>query len=302
MTRVIVLSAKILLLTIVMFACFVMTSLIVPIDMPEGPTPPVEPAALALLFVTFVGASLLFELTCSARWRSWRLVGFIALLHFGIESLMSQTDTILFREGIGITLKTTYQIIANGALRAIIFAPLVVLVAGRFRAESPPCTLEADEQSFSKKQLLLRWSLLPAVYIAVYLLFGYYVAWQSPVLREFYSDSRAIDPFVLHMQNLVTDRPLFIPAQYLRGVLWLGMAWLIVTLTSGGRWRKALRVGLLFGLLPTLPLLIPNPFMPETVRFFHLIETAPSMFLYGAFAGAALLYNRSAQPQQASDS
>lgn len=53
-----------------------------------------------------------------------------------------------------------------------------------------------------------------------------------------------------------------------------------------GRWQEtALALGLLFAVLMNTQLLLPNPYMPETVRMTHLIETASSNFFFGLLVG-----------------
>ena len=45
---------------------------------------------------------------------------------------------------------------------------------------------------------------------------------------------------------------------------------------------------LVFGILPSAQLLLPNPFMPEAVRLAHFAEISSSMLLFGAVAGWVL--------------
>jgi hypothetical protein len=52
-----------------------------------------------------------------------------------------------------------------------------------------------------------------------------------------------------------------------------------------GKWPEtALAIGSLFA-VTNAQLLLPNPYMPETVRITHLFETAPSNFVFGLLIG-----------------
>ena len=57
---------------------------------------------------------------------------------------------------------------------------------------------------------------------------------------------------------------------------------LVMRITRGSRLEKALATGVLFAVVMTSGLLLPNPYMPFEVRMVHLVETAPSNFLFGA--------------------
>ena len=133
----------------------------------------------------------------------------------------------------------------------------------------------------------MRLVLLPLAYIVLYFLFGYFVAWQSPDVRELYTGSPAIEPFFTHLANTIKGDALIVPFQFMRGLFWIGLAFPILRMMKGGAWEKAIVVGLLFGLLTTTQLMFPNPYMPAPVRLAHFIETSTSTFLYGALAGMA---------------
>ena len=75
-----------------------------------------------------------------------------------------------------------------------------------------------------------------------------------------------------------------LPLQFVRGLLWVALAVLVIRMMGGRRWEPALALALLFS-VPSLYLLFPNPLMPDAVRLVHLVETLPYQLLFGAFAG-----------------
>jgi hypothetical protein len=50
---------------------------------------------------------------------------------------------------------------------------------------------------------------------------------------------------------------------------------------KGAMVHKGVVLGLLFTVLGSSGLILPNPVMPDMVRMAHLIETAPSSFIWG---------------------
>ena len=87
--------------------------------------------------------------------------------------------------------------------------------------------------------------------------------------------------FPAHMLNVIRVDPWLPAFQALRGVLWVGLAMLILTITGGRAWTDALLTGGILAVLLTSQLLIPNPYMGDTVRMAHLLETSTSTFVFG---------------------
>ena len=119
------------------------------------------------------------------------------------------------------------------------------------------------------------------VFVALYYLFGYYVAWQIPGLRDYYLGT---DPgsFIAQMKNVITGQPWMVPYQYLRSLMMVGLAVLVVRMMRGRWWEIGLGTSLVFA-MPAFYLLLPNPMMPEPVRMGHFIETLPYQYLFGWF-------------------
>jgi hypothetical protein len=95
------------------------------------------------------------------------------------------------------------------------------------------------------------------------------------------------------MGTVVRDTPWLIPFQILRAMLWTLLALPVVRSLKGAWQETALSIGFMFAVLMSDLLLLPNPYMPESVRMSHLVETALSNFIFGAFVGW-LLTNRHA--------
>jgi hypothetical protein len=108
-------------------------------------------------------------------------------------------------------------------------------------------------------------------YMALYFTAGV-LAW--PWLREFY-EARPL-PSTAAVAAM----------QVFRGLVFTAIALLLVRRLRAGRAAGALATGLTLSVLGGIaPLLMPNPYMPEAVRYAHLPEVGVSNFLFGLLAG-----------------
>ncbi len=243
--------------------------------------------ALALLGACLINTSVLAYPIVRARWHGLELIATVFLLFFGIQTFMSQIETLYFASALDISARQTFNIVASGALTALLFAPAAVALLGKMRS---PAEGEAPggRQAIPLAKLATPALGLSLVYVFLYFLVGYFVAWQFPAIRQLYTGSTEILPFTAHLADVFGGNPSILPWQMLRGLLWVGLALPVVRMMDGKRWEVALAVGLLFGLLLTSPLLIPNRFMPAPVRLAHFIETSSSTFIYGCLVGLVL--------------
>lgn len=243
-----------------------------------------ENTLLILLGVHLVAALLLSWVLVQARWRGWRLVLAIGFLYFGIAIFMPQMETLYFGSALKIDILLLSKIVLSGLITTLIFTPIAVLL---FKKK------EGISQFISFYLLNWQWKfpLLAIIYVVLYFTFGYYIAWQSAAVRIYYTGSADLLTFPDHMLHTFrTDGGLVI-FQFFRGLLWAGFVLLIRQLCAGKKWALMLLSGLLLGLLFTVQLFLPNPFMPEQVRMVHFVETSISTFLFGVVAMFVLTAN-----------
>ena len=110
------------------------------------------------------------------------------------------------------------------------------------------------------------------LYILCYFCAGQMIAWQSADVRAFYA----------HVDQI--GQPALVALQFGRGLVWCGLAWLVLRTLAGPSWRTALLTGLAFSGLMIPALLFPNPVMPWPVRSVHMVEVGVSNFLFGILA------------------
>jgi hypothetical protein len=277
------LAVRILGLTIMMFICIAMASGITGLGSSAEARQEAGQAVLAVLGMCLVNCAVLAYPILRSRWHGLKLIETVFLLFFGIQTFMGQIETLLFADALDIGVARVRSIVLSGALTALLFAPLAVLILGKMRR---PETAERPARApRPRRAAAWRVVLLPVIYVCLYFLFGYFIAWQSAEVRELYSGSTELRPFFAHLWGLLQSNPWIFLLQLARGLLWVGLALPMVFMMKGERWETSLALGLLFGLLLTTPLLLPNPYLSTSVRLVHFIETATSTFVYGCLIG-----------------
>jgi hypothetical protein len=226
-----------------------------------------EAAARALILVSLVHGGCLAYAISRSRWHGLRLAATLFWVLWGITTLLTQIEAVVFLPHV-MPLNVVPRFLASGAITAGLFSPLAVLIMGKRRGEE-----DAADSVLRLGMPAVEWAwklvVVAASYVLLYLLFGYFVAWQNPALREFYAGVRM--PSWSGMVLL----------QMFRGLIWTAIAVPVIRMTQGRRWEAALAVALLFSGLMGALLLAPNPYMPDAVRPTHLVEVAASNFIFG---------------------
>lgn len=257
---------------------------------PSTPAPSPAKVLPTVLLVCFLQTVVLTYIILRSRWTGWRLVGAVFLAMFGLATLQSAIEAALFLNylthrvapGLG------QSMLVMGAFTAGVFSPLAVLILGRMSART------ADETPNTRLVMpLAGWvwkaSVVAVVWVLLYHLFGYYVAWQSPAVREFYGGT---DPgsFFKQLASTWSTAPWMFPFQALRGLLFLALVLPLIRMLRGRPWEAGLAVALVFSMLMGAPLLIPNPLMPEAVAKAHLMEVMSENFVFGWLVGWLFSY------------
>jgi len=258
------------------------------ISSPEPTMTPEEAswAGIALLLVSIINALVLSYPILRSRWHGLKLIGAVFLVQFGVETFLTQIESLYFNRILQITPSEMIGLVLSGAVRALIFAPLAVWFLGRMKGTAKP---EEKIPVLPVSAWIWHFAGLTVLYPIIYFLFGYYVAWQWEETRLFYTGTRDILPLITHFREGFASDPYFIPFQLMRGALWTTFAMLIVNMMKAKRWESALAVALIFaGLLSSGIGLFPNPYMPPVVRQSHFYELLSSMLLFGGVAGWTL--------------
>lgn len=232
---------------------------------------------LILLLICALNTLVVLYFIYNSQCKGWKMVGTIFLITFGLQYFMSQIETLWFNESINFPIKGIWAIVSGGAIMNLLFSVTATWFTGNLKVLKG----SAIEKEKIKLAPMVKYFLLLSILVwpVIYFLAGYLIAWQFADVRLFYSGTTEMDSFLSMMKaNFASGLYFF---QILRGVLWILIALPALAVIRGSLIRKGLIIGLLFAVLSSSQLLIPNPFMSDMVRMGHLIETAPSNFLWG---------------------
>jgi hypothetical protein len=201
-------------------------------------------------------------------------------ISFVMSAVLTQMESVVFLPQIGLGL--IGRIVAASALSWAVFSVVAVWILGRgkrgFDDASQPLWVSDSRRSWGAAL-----AGLGVLHLILYFVFGYYFAWRVPEVAQFYGGE---DPGSLWAQLVLTARfrAWFFPFQFVRGVLWGILAIPIAVMVVGSRLKSALIAAGVFAVLVPSQLLLPNPYMPDTVRMTHLVETLFSRLLFGFVA------------------
>ncbi|MBA4055667.1 MAG: hypothetical protein C0490_13210 [Marivirga sp.] len=235
--------------------------------------------AVAFLIVCSINGFFLSLLIWSTRYysgfvRSTWLIVYV----FVVQFLLTQMETYFFSESIHITNAQIVSILIAGFSMALATISIGLIVSGKMNRLLPKHTFSFNVKKWSSILPLLA-LLVVVIYPLIYLVFGYYIAWQNENLRIFYTQLVGMNSFVGQLSDSFQNGVYLY--QILRGLIWVGVsAPVVLMLQQNSRTVQYFLVGL-FSALPTIMLFIPNPYMPADVAFTHFVETSSSNFLWG---------------------
>ncbi len=264
------LVGKIVLLTILGLIVSILSSSITPqpVIVKAAANSASSQTMLLLLLDRFVVALIFAFILANTNLHGLRLAGLLFWLTFGITTFMMQIETLLFGSAFPeLSTLDVFKLVLTAFVGSVLYIPTSMLVMGRWKGTG------AVIRPLFRKEYLLPLTVLAVVYPMLYFFFGYFVAWQSAAVREFYATS-----------TITTAQPLLTIVQISRGVLWV-LAGLPLLVILDKRWQIMVASILCYSLLPSFSLILPNPLMPEAVRLAHLLEISTSMAIFGMLFG-----------------
>ena len=234
-------------------------------DVPAAKPEPFD-ALTASLVVAGIGAAVMALLAERSLLRGWRLGLVMAVILFSVESGLSMIEAAAFNADLKIPASTLLYGPIAAAIRDAA-GGLVIALMWRGDAVEAPLAFHG-----------LWWKppVIAILYIVAYFAAGILIAMQSPAVRAFYAHIPQISgQFVLTLQ-------------FCRGLIWCGLAFMIIRNLRGPAWEKATLTGLTFAALMVSQLLQPNPFMPWAIRTVHMVEIGVSNSIFGIVAALVL--------------
>jgi len=293
-------AVRLVALAIVYFVCFAAVSgaLLAPTAEQSGANQPSQASAAlaALLAVSSLNSAVLAYVIIRSRWAGWKLIITIFFVLYGVTTVLPQIETAFFLTRLPQGMLP--RLFLAGAIIAAVFAPLAVLILGKWnpgRGKDGAKDKASDKNYLRFNMPLRQWAgrlcLIVISYVFIYFTFGYFIAWQSAAVRAYYG-GRDPGSFLAQISSVMRETPWLIPLQVVRAILWAAIAAPVIRMMKGQWWEAGLAVALLFGVVATSLLLLPNPLMPPEVRMAHLLETATSNFLFGWVIVVVLCWRR----------
>lgn len=280
MKKFLIWTFRIILLIILYFPIWILGSMAIG-DLMEGM--PSEPGLLSqeigAIILGIINTFLIVALILTSRWRGWRLALFLALAYYGSFTFLTQIETWFFLKNLTVSPELLPRLFVMGLTIPFIYIPLAVLICKRWKKKD--IATEKPIMFMPFKQFILKLFAIGIIYLLIYWLAGYYIAWQNPELRAFYGSPDEIKPFFEHTFAQICETPGLILLQLVRGMLFAIIVIPIIIGSNVKPWITGLLVGFLFA-IPHLAHILPNPLMPiASVRLSHMIETSTSTFLFG---------------------
>ena len=277
---VIVMSLKIIVLTIVMFILWTIGASIFTANSALAQQMSPDDAAasgLMLIVVSFIDTLILTYFILRSRLRGLRLMVTVSLVLYGVKTFLSIIEAWWFMTDV--TAQELPGLFLMTVPMAVLFPVIAVWMLGKAKKGE-----EVDETPNTRLvmptgQLVWKVAFLAViVYPVLFWTFGYYVAFSNPELVAYYGATHP-GSFLAQMSNVWADDPFVFLFEVFRGLLWVALAIPVIRTTKGRVWEAGLILVLLFSLVQNDVHLIPGV-MPPSVRLSHFIETASSNCIF----------------------
>ena len=243
-----------------------------------------------LPIIAAVDVAIIIALILSSRWSGWKLAVLLSAAYFGAVTLLTQIESWYFLASVKISPGLIQGLFLMGLPTAFLFIPFAVWFIGKTQGQESVQT--PFDQAIPVRTWLWKIPALVVLYVILYFVAGYFIAWQNPELRAFYGQPGEAQPFFSQMTLILQHDPLLALLQILRGLLWILCALPVVRGSTLSPLWTAVLLGLFLAVPQIVGLIIANPLMPlASVRMSHLIETGSSNFVFG-FSVAWMLDGR----------
>jgi len=274
-------SSRIVLLALIMTVLW-MVSLGVahsfyPVEIPSSGASPAYSLSMMFL-VCLINTGVLYIMIRNSKWNFLKTSLLVFTVLFGIKSFLSLVEAYFFNDALKMPVNLLLTTLLGGLLLSILYAPLAVLLTGKSESVNPVEELKPANNTMIMGILKIL-GLAVIVYPTLYMLAGYYIAWQFEAVRIYYTGSVLKAPFLTMLHQNFNNGIVFLCMS--RGLLWVFIGLLIYSAVKMSPIQKALLIGALFALIMNSQHLIPNPYMPDEIRLAHFIETSSSNFIWG---------------------
>jgi len=247
-------------------------------------------ALFALLLLCLFNSILVIWYTKRSHYTGKKLFINVFIIIFGILGFMTQIETLYFDNSINMPLLMVFITVFTCAMIGIFCAIFSANIKRKLKMQT---NNNSVLKFYCLRKNISKFIFLSFLYMIFYFFFGYFIAWQFPAVRVFYSRSTNILPFWTHMQNQFNQDAFLIVFQIFRGFLWTIIGYLLLKgLSVNNKIEQYILIGLLLSIPLATPLFAPNDFMPSGVRFGHFFELLIENFLFGTILTFILPENK----------
>ena len=200
---------------------------------------------------------------------------------FFTQCFMTQIETLFFSHAFPVLTKLDIVFVMFASLLPLLAT--IPLLIKFFQNKNTT----VENTMFYTRSIVLKLGIIGVIYLFVYMVFGYFVAWQFDELRIFYTGSAEKLGFFGQLLNNLEANPVIYPFQILRGILFGFFTLPLVKMITKSKFIFVTSVCLVY-LCTAVMLIIPNVLFPDIVRIGHLIEMISSMLLFGIITGFIL--------------
>jgi hypothetical protein len=196
---------------------------------------------------------------------------------FFIYAFLNQIETLLFKNTFFVVDKMdiVFRMLAAGV--PVVLA--VVLGVRLFRNNFKPSRYSRGQRNFTENELIFKLLLTGLLYVIIYFVFNYFVAWQIEDIRIFYTGNAKDVGFIPRLIEIWNTTPVIYLFQFARGVLFGIFILPVVDMFRNKSLVMLTGIILLFE-TSAISLIIPDFLLPNTVRMVHLLEISSSMFVF----------------------
>ncbi|HZP16919.1 MAG TPA: hypothetical protein VFB00_03070 [Terriglobales bacterium] len=251
---------KILLGWLALAAAQIIAGMVIPVGSP------VPPHAFEWLLATdFLIAAVIGVLAVRCDWFAWKLAAALVMIPLAVN-LVNMIEGAVFLKNAGGDWK---RLIPNMVITYVLVLPAWRYIFGA--GEPVPPHYSPLRQKFFG-MLAWRFAVSDVLYLFLYFAAGAII---FPYVKDFYAT-----------QTIPAAGTIVALQILLRGPVFIAVCLVLLRMLGLPRWTGSLAVGLAFTLVSGVaPLLMPNPYFPDSVRWVHFAEVTSSNFLFGAIVG-----------------
>jgi hypothetical protein len=218
---------------------------------------------------------------CARRsvWTGWSLAAALFAIGYGIGQANSLIEAYFFailpRPGL------LQAIFVRSLVPAVLISPVMVWLTGRWSRPAVASTMPPERPATG---WITRFAACCVAYVVLYFAAG-------TIIFSY------VQPFYAQL-TLPSVGTLILLQLFVRGPLFVALGFLIVRMARATRMEHALMVGTAMSVIGgVVPLIAPNPFLPDYVRWVHMAEVVSSNLVFGGIVG--WLLGGSVQPNNA---